>query len=481
MPSFSAPSVKYRQPRRPVFYDSGHENQPREQRDHQRPPRANYAPPSGPSSPMDYEQSAKAAVRVTNLQHLKRALFNDSLAEMALQAGVQPVRLARMLDLEMIVDPGIAEHMERCMGLRPGFLDVRRDKWDESLTSEVRAQIKADETTNVEPHDAPSPANTAAKEGSECPALSLKPVSSTASEANSMIITIASTSEAQQPVTAAPVTNAPASGSQWARYEHAGLRWLGEQLARMPRGSQTRLAALMGRSASDISAWVNCLRPVPASAMPQLVDAVTRLDASLGEQARAKLTVSAAKSEPLSDNLSDKRVTQAAPEPEKAPESAQNAAVVVAQPVQVAAEAVAKAVADLAQTSSAVAQAVGAEKSAPVIQAPGYVGPDRRSTPAKAAATDSAVPPAAVQAEVKAPPAPAHEVHTSLDQPQPVVYIQAPGYSGPERRVSQSSNYTGPERRKASQHLVLNEAEMLALRTVQSIAETLNRLTKTSG
>jgi len=28
---------------------------------------------------------------------------------------------------------------------------------------------------------------------------------------------------------------------------------------------------------------------------------------------------------------------------------------------------------------------------------------------------------------------------------------------------------------------VLNEAEMLALRTVQSIAETLNRLTKTSG
>ena len=479
MPSFSAPPVTYRQPRRPMFYDSGHENQPREQRDHQRPPRANYAPPSGPSSPMDYEQSAKAAVRVTNLQHLKRALFNDSLAEMALQAGVQPVRLARMLDLEMIVDPGIAEHMERCMGLRPGFLDVRRDKWDESLTSEVRAQIKADETTNVEPHDAPSPTNTAAKEGSERPTLSLKPVSSPASEANSMTITIASTSEAQQPVTAAPVTNAPASGSQWARYEHAGLRWLGEQLARMPRGSQTRLAALMGRSASDISAWVNCLRPVPASAMPQLVDAVTRLDASLGEQARAKLTVSAAKSEPLSDNLSDKRVTQAAPEPEKAPESAQNAAVVVAQPVQVAAEAVAKAAAGLTQASSAVVQAVDAENSPPVIQAPGYVGPDRRSAPAKIVSAEA--PPAAVQADAKAPDSPAREAHTSLDQSQPVVYIQAPGYSGPERRVAQSSNYTGPERRKASQHLVLNEAEMLALRTVQSIAETLNRLTKTSG
>ena len=88
-----------------------------------------------------------------------------------------------------------------------------------------------------------------------------------------------------------------------------------------------------------------------------------------------------------------------------------------------------------------------------------------------------------MQVEVKAPPAPApaHEAQASLEQPAPVVYIQAPGYSGPERRVSQSSNYTGPERRKASQHLVLNEAEMLALRTVQSIAETLNRLTKTSG
>lgn len=462
MPSFSAPPVTYRQPRRPMFYDSGHENQPREQRDHQRPPRANYAPPSGPSSPMDYEQSAKAAVRVTNLQHLKRALFNDSLAEMALQAGVQPVRLARMLDLEMIVDPGIAEHMERCMGLRPGFLDVRRDKWDESLTSEVRAQIKADETTNVEPHDAPSPTNTAAKEGSERPALSLKPVSSPASEANSMTITIASTSEAQQPVTAAPVTNAPASGSQWARYEHAGLRWLGEQLARMPRGSQTRLAALMGRSASDISAWVNCLRPVPASAMPQLVDAVTRLDASLGEQARAKLTVSAPVA-PLSDNLSDKRVTQAAPEPQKTTEGAQNAAVAVTQPAQSATDA-------------------AAEKHAPVVQAPGYAGPDRRKRAAETQAAPAVVaPPAAVQADAKAPDSPAREAHTSLDQSQPVVYTQAPGYSGPERRVSQSSNYTGPERRKASQHLVLNEAEMLALRTVQSIAETLNRLTKTSG
>lgn len=481
MPSFSAPSVKYRQPRRPVFYDSGHENQPREQRDHQRPPRANYAPPSGPSSPMDYEQSAKAAVRVTNLQHLKRALFNDSLAEMALQAGVQPVRLARMLDLEMIVDPGIAEHMERCMGLRPGFLDVRRDKWDESLTSEVRAQIKADESA-AEPHDAPSLESTRSDvQPARPPLLSPKTIPTNAqTDVRSMTATTASTSEAQQVTTATQSASpAPASGSQWARYEHAGLRWLGEQLARMPRGSQTRLAALMGRSASDISAWVNCLRPVPASAMPQLVDAVTRLDASLGEQARAKLTVSAAKSEPLSDNLSDKRVTQAAPEPEKAPESAQNAAVVVAQPVQVAAEAVAKAAAGLTQASGAVVQAVDAENSTPVIQAPGYVGPDRRSAPAKIVSAEA--PPAAVQADAKAPDSTAREAHTSLDQSQPVVYIQAPGYSGPERRVSQSSNYTGPERRKASQHLVLNEAEMLALRTVQSIAETLNRLTKTSG
>lgn len=244
--------------------------------------------PAGSSSgshltvaPLDYEQASKASIRATNLAYLKQFVFDDSLSRLASAAEVLSPRMARMLDTDLLVDSEVAEHMEKAMGLPAGWLDVKRERWDEAQTPVVRAQILAGQNRDEHATYDPSPAQ------SHTTATAQTTIPAVASAAPPK--TEQPTLQMPRPSTAMPnKTDTPAATNQGPSFFTPELRWLAQELAKQPRGIQSRLSVLMNRRPNDLSSWVNGLRPMPQHARAELVRALEQTDPALGAQARSR-------------------------------------------------------------------------------------------------------------------------------------------------------------------------------------------------
>lgn len=235
----------------------------------------------------DFEEASKSAQRAANLLALKKRLFNDSLALLANKAQVLPERLAMMLDLDLMISSEVAEHIEKSMGLPAGWLDGKRAEMSEQ---EVQALREALEHSGKDEH--------ATESQEEARSISArKPEADEPKPEGIDLKTDTEEGEATMPQEKVETASAAqslsdeshAAGSASSSLQAQALAWLNEQMKDKPRGSRSQLARLMQRNPNDLSAWLNGLRSMPASAMPSLMQALQAFDAQLAQNFELRL------------------------------------------------------------------------------------------------------------------------------------------------------------------------------------------------
>lgn len=245
--------------------------------------------------PFDLAQATKYACRSANLSLLKTHLFDNNVPQIALAAEVSAQRMAFFLDCDANVEPEMAEHMEKSIGLPAGWLDTRRQTLTEEEVAALKEQIanfKREE--EIEPPAPrvhlirPAPAAPVASDTSLAPAAESISAASTETSPQSGNAQVSQESESISPTQSRP-SNAGFENNVHKEIKviqlAPELEWLNAELEKTPRGTRSLIARSMGRNPNDLSAWLNGLRVMPSAARTGLLRAVHEYNQELGEEA----------------------------------------------------------------------------------------------------------------------------------------------------------------------------------------------------
>jgi len=207
------------------------------------------------SKKFDFEGARILAARAHNLGLVRDRVFDGQTALAAAALDMRIERLDLIITLMMDCESGLAEHIERSLGLKPGWLDT----WRDALTADDLAHLRAALDTptaaapDLEPVPAPTPAPAPAKLQAAAPAA---------------------------PTPTRPQTARAAALSA----DSARITLKAMLAAKGGWGAQGRLAERMGADRNSLSAWLGGLRPLPVPRAIAMRAALAEIDDTLALQ-----------------------------------------------------------------------------------------------------------------------------------------------------------------------------------------------------
>ena len=228
------------------------------------------------SKKFDFEGARILAARAHNLGLVRTHVFGGQTALAAAALDMRIERLDLIITLMMDCESGLAEHIERSLGLKPGWLDTWRDALTDDDLAHLRAALGTPAAAGLSEDGAPVTAAAPDLDPAPAPApVAVAPIAATAVTA-----ALAPAPADPAPAPAKPQTARAAALSA----DSARITLKAMLAAKGGWGAQGRLAEKMGADRNSLSAWLGGLRPLPVPRAIAMRAALAEIDDTLALQ-----------------------------------------------------------------------------------------------------------------------------------------------------------------------------------------------------